>query len=164
MNETERLALQLENSVKGGAWHGPALLEVLEGMSPTAAATKPVAGWKSTWQLVLHITVWQGVVLRRLSGDVAEFELSGPDDWPPAPAPSDAAWRATLDRLLTSTTALVAAIRSLPDERLDQPILPKYSTCYHHLHGVVQHNLYHTGQIVVLKRALGLPAVAPKQG
>jgi uncharacterized damage-inducible protein DinB len=164
MKETERLALQLEHSVKGGAWHGPALLEVLGGMSPTQAATKPVSGWKSTWQLVLHIVVWQGVVLRRLSGDAAEFEIGGPDDWPPAPAPSDATWRATLDRLLTSTTALVAAVRALPEERLDEPILPKYSTCYHHLHGVVQHNLYHTGQIVVLKRALGLPAVAPQQG
>jgi uncharacterized damage-inducible protein DinB len=164
MKETERLAQQLEHSVNGGAWHGPALLEVLDSLSPVAAATKPVPSWKSPWQLVLHIIVWQGVALRRLSGEGAQFELGGPDDWPNPPAPSDEAWSVALDRLRTSTAALASAIRALPDERLDEPILPGFSSCYQHLHGVVQHNLYHTGQIVVLKRALGLPALSPDKG
>jgi uncharacterized damage-inducible protein DinB len=163
MQETERLASQLENSVNGNAWHGPALLEVLAGLPADAAAAKPVTGWKSIWELVLHVVVWEGVALRRLSGDHAEFELGGPDDWPAPPAATDAAWCLTLKRLRTTTTALATAIRALPQERLDEPILPKYSTCYHHLHWVVQHNLYHGGQIVVLKRALGLPAIAAKQ-
>ncbi len=164
MKETERLAVQLENSVHGGAWHGPALLEVLADVAPPAAAATPIAGWKSVWELVLHVVVWQGVVLRRLGGDSAEFELGGPDDWPTPPPPTEQAWLAALERLRTSTTALAAAIRALPEERLDAPILPRFSTCYHHLHGVVQHNLYHAGQIVALKRALRLPAVAPVKG
>jgi uncharacterized damage-inducible protein DinB len=164
MKETERLADELENSLEGNAWHGPALLEVLGDVSWTIAVARPIAGWKSIWELVLHVIVWEGVALRRLGGDPAQFEIGGPEDWPAPSAAGDEAWRATLDRLRSTTAALAAAVRALPEERLDQPILPAYSTCYHHLHGVVNHNLYHAGQIVVLKRALGLPAIAPKQG
>ena len=164
MKETERLALQFENSVNGNAWSGPALLEVLGDVSPDKAAARPIAGWKSIWELLLHSIVWQGVVLRRLGGDPAEFEIGGPDDWPAPPAASEAAWNVAMERLRTSSAALAAAIRALPEERLDEAILPKYSSRYHHLHGVVQHNLYHAGQIVALKRALGLPAIAPTKG
>ena len=60
-----------------------------------------------------------------------------------------------------STASLAAAIRALPEERLDQPIMEHFSSVYHTLHGIVQHNLYHAGQIAVLKRAIGLPAVDP---
>jgi len=164
MKEPERLATQLENSLNGNAWHGPALLEVLGDLSPAVAAAKPVEGWKSIWEIVLHVIVWEGVALRRLGGEVAEFEIGGPEDWPAAPAASADVWRTTLERLRSTTAALAAAIRALPEDRFDEPILPKYSSCYQHLHGVVQHNLYHAGQVVVLKRAQGLPAVAPKQG
>ena len=162
MQESQRLATQLENSVNGNAWHGPALLEVLEGVSAAVASARPIAGWKSIWELVLHVIVWEDVALRRLGGDEAAFEIGGPEDWPAPPAAGDDAWRATLARVRATTAALAAAIRALPEARLDEPILPNYSTCYHHLHGVVQHNLYHAGEIVVLKRAQGLPAVAPK--
>ena len=161
MKETERLTLQLEHSLNGEAWHGPALLELLAGVTPADAAAHPVAGWHSVWELVLHVIVWQDVARRRLAGEVPEFEIGGPEDWPPASDTSAAAWAGAIGRLRDATAALAAAIRALPEERLDQPILENYSTAYHTLHGVVQHNLYHAGQIVVLKRALGRPAVDP---
>jgi uncharacterized damage-inducible protein DinB len=164
MRETERLALQLENSLNGNAWYGPALLEALRDVTPAIAASKPVPGWKSIWELVVHAIVWQGVARRRLVGESAEFEIGGPEDWPQPPPPSDEAWRADVERLRASVLGLAAAVRALPEPRLDEPIIPNYSTCYQHLHGVVQHNVYHAGQIVALKRMLGLPAVAPVTG
>ncbi len=163
MSETERIAVQLENSIAGPAWYGPALLEALGGVTSADASRRPIPGWKSIWELVLHVIAWQRVALRRLGGDKAELEIGGPEDWPTPPAPGDRAWEDAIARVRAANAELAAAVRALPAERLEQPIVPGYSTCYHHLQGVAQHNAYHAGQIVALKRALGLPAVLPRQ-
>ncbi len=161
MKETERLATELECSLEGGAWHGPALLELLAAVTPDAAAKHPIAGWHSIWELVNHVVIWQDIGRRRLGGDAAQVEIGGIEDWPVPKDASAAGWAAAIQALRASNEALAAAIRAMPETRLDQPILENMSTAYHTLHGVVQHNLYHAGQIVALKRAIGLPAVDP---
>jgi len=162
VHETERLATQLENSMNGNAWYGPAFLEALRGVTAAQATARPIPGWKSIWEIALHAIVWNDVALRRLGGDIAEFEIGGPEDWP-APPGDEAGWQATIERLRTRNAMLAATTRTLDFERLDEPIVPKYSSCYQHLQGVVQHNAYHAGQVVALKRAMGLPAIAPAQ-
>ena len=161
MKETDRLADQLERSLEGEAWHGPALLELLRGVTPAEAMAKPISGVHSIGEIVPHLIVWQDVARRRLSGDPARFEIGGPQDWPPPPTATDVSWTSALDRLRASTDSLARAIRALPEARFDEPILEGFSTVYQTLHGVVQHNLYHAGQIAALKRALGRPAVEP---
>ena len=161
MKETERLAAELEHSLNGGAWHGPALLELLAAVTPDDAAKHPINGWHSIWELVNHIVIWQDIGRRRLTGDPAQVEIGGPNDWPEPKDGSAAGWAAAIGALRSSTASLAAAIRAMPEDRLDQPILENMSTAYHTLHGVVQHNLYHAGQIAALKRAIGMPAVDP---
>jgi uncharacterized damage-inducible protein DinB len=99
--------------------------------------------------------VWENVVRRRLEGDRAEINISLPDDWPPAEDRSEAAWeqaKASLDR---SHEALREAIARVPESRLNEPILEGMSTVYETLHGAIQHDLYHAGQIAILKKAVG---------
>ena len=102
MTETDRIADQLRRSLTGPAWHGPSLLEVLDGVTPRQAAARPIAGWKNIWELVLHAIVWQDAVRAHLAGRWPVIKIGGPKDWPPVPRASEAAWRAAVARLRRS--------------------------------------------------------------
>jgi uncharacterized damage-inducible protein DinB len=151
MKEPHRIADQLARSLRGDAWHGPSLSELLEDVSAEDAARHPVPGAHSIGELVLHVAVWQDVIRRRLTGD--SRALTDEENWRGF-AGGDDAWREAKDSLRNSTELLMTAASALAESDLDEPILPGYSTRYVSLHGAVQHNLYHAGQIALLKRAL----------
>ncbi len=151
--ELSRLEEQLEKALEGEAWHGPSVLEALEGISAEQAAAHPIAGAHSIWELVLHLCGTYGLVLRRLGGDGRQ--LTAEEDWPAVPMPSAENWRAALGVLQQLNEDLRQAVRSFPGERLDLPLVPEAPyTAYTQFIGVTQHNLYHAGQIVLLKKAL----------
>jgi len=156
MREAERIAEQLRRAHEGGAWHGPALNELLGGVTAAQAAARPVPGAHTIWELVLHVEAWERAALRRLGGDPARI-YDTPEDWSGIDAADEGAWREALARLAATGAELRAAVLRLEDARLDEPILPEMSSRYVTLHGVVQHTLYHAGQIAVLKKALALP-------
>ena len=151
MKETERIREQLNRAFAGGAWHGPGVLEILENVTASQAAARPIIGAHSIWELVLHIKAWEDACRRRLSGDRAE--LLDEEDWPPVAETSDEAWKNTLTALRENHQKFYEAIASVDDARLDQPILEGMTTVYATLHGAVQHDLYHAGQIAILKKA-----------
>jgi uncharacterized damage-inducible protein DinB len=154
MTEIERILDQLKRAYEGNAWHGPSVREALAGVTAAQAHARPLANAHSIWELAQHIAVWEDVGRRRLAGDAAPIALSSPEDWPPADNASEAAWeqaKALLDR---GHEALREAIARVGEERLDDPILEGLSTVYVTLHGVIQHDLYHAGQIAMLKKAL----------
>jgi uncharacterized damage-inducible protein DinB len=153
MNECQRLADQLRRAMEGDAWHGPALRELLQGVSPELAAGRPIPGLHSIWEIVLHIAAWTEAVRRRLHGDPAR--LTPEEDWPALAAPTELAWQAALDRLAQAQRALVDELAGLSPDRLDEPIAAGMSSIYVTLHGVVQHHLYHAGQIAMMKKASG---------
>jgi uncharacterized damage-inducible protein DinB len=155
MTEIERILDQLKRAYEGNAWHGPSIRETLAGVTATQAHARPLPNAHSIWELMQHIAVWEDVGRRRLEGDPAEVAISSPEDWPPPGDTSEEAWeqaKAALDR---GHQALVAAIARVPESRLDEPILEGKSSVYVTLHGVIQHDLYHAGQIAILKKALG---------
>jgi uncharacterized damage-inducible protein DinB len=128
--------------------------EVLAGVTAAQAHARPLANAHSIWELVQHIAVWESVGRRRLEGDRAQIDISSPEDWPPPDDTSEEAWeqaKAALDR---GHQAFVEAIQRVPESRLDSPIFDGMSTVYVTLHGVIQHDLYHAGQMAMLKKAL----------
>ncbi|HEY5074803.1 MAG TPA: DinB family protein [Pyrinomonadaceae bacterium] len=154
MTEIERILDQLRRAFEGNAWHGPSVREALAGVTAAQAHARPLAKAHSIWELVYHIAVWEGVGRRRLEGDRAPIDISSPEDWPPADDRSEAAWeqaKAALDR---GHEALREAIARVPESRLDEPIFEGMSTVYVTLQGVIHHDLYHAGQIAMLKKAL----------
>ena len=153
--EPGRLEEQLRRALEGEAWHGPSVLESLAGVSAEQAAARPVRGAHTIWELVLHLGGTYGLVLRRLAGDGRQ--LTPADDWPPCPAATDDNWRKAVQELTRLDRELRQAVGSFPEERLDEPLVPEspYSA-YTQFIGVTQHNLYHAGQIALLKRALGV--------
>lgn len=151
MSEIERIEDQLRRAYEGPAWHGPSVRELLEGVTAGQAAARPVNGAHSIWEIVLHISAWEEGARRRLDGDRAE--LTPQEDWPAVSDTSEAAWRKSLDELEAGHRNLRDRIRGLDEARLNEPILEGMSSVYVTLHGVIQHSLYHAGQIALLKKA-----------
>ena len=154
MTEVARILDQLHRAYEGPAWHGPALREVLAGVTYQTAAQRPIPGAHTIWELVLHLTVWMSVPTRRIAG--AEIPTLPPDqDWPAPPEPSELDWQQALDHLAQAQRDLESEVRQLTDERLREKVLGEVPySIYTMLHGVVQHNLYHAGQIALLKKAV----------
>ena len=153
MSEIERILNQLKRAYEGSAWHGPSVKEVLNGVTAEQAQARPIRNGHTIYELVRHIAVWEDVGRRRLQGDPAEVRISSPEDWPPAEDTSEAAWQQAKTALDRCHQALVEAIQHVDDARLDEPILEGKSSVYVTLHGVIQHDLYHAGQIAILKKA-----------
>ena len=151
--EAQRLAEQVRLSYEGGAWHGPSLGELLEGVTAEEAARRPLPAAHSIWELVHHVEAWEREALLTLQGKTYESH-SGDRDWPPVVATTAECWQAALERLRSTCLALVAAIGEIDDDQLDEVVAGREFSYYVLLHGVVQHNLYHAGQISLLKRQL----------
>jgi len=154
--ETElcRLEEQLERTLEGEAWHGPSVLEILEGVTAAQAAAHPIAGAHSIWELVLHLCSDYSLVLRRLGGDGRQMTQS--EGWPTVPEPSAENWSDSIRVLKQLNEDLRQAVRNFPRERLDEPLVaePPF-TAYTQFIGVTQHHLYHAGQMALLKKVLG---------
>lgn len=154
MSEASRIADQLRRAFDGDAWHGDSVLEILNGVTAAQAAARPIAHAHSIWELVLHIAAWDGAVLRRLGG--VAMELAEAENFPPMKDTSEAAWRKALADVRRVHEELVSAVSVLPDSRLSEMVPGKqgaHYTFYYMLHGVAQHELYHAGQIALLKKA-----------
>ena len=150
--ELERIQDQLKRAFEGGAWHGPSVLEVLKDVTASQATARPLPGAHNIWDLVLHIAAWEDACRRRLEGDRAE--LSDSEDWRAITDTDEAAWERVKALLIDGHRRLGAAIASTDESRLNEPILPGMPSVYVTLHGVIQHDLYHAGQIAILKKAL----------
>jgi uncharacterized damage-inducible protein DinB len=150
MTESKRIADQLHRAYAGGAWHGPALRQLLTGVTAKQAAARPLRGAHTIWELVLHITAWKGAVLRRMQGKATS--LSPAKNFPPMPKATAANWKKTVAALGAAQHDLHRAIAALPDAHLKRIVPGKRYSLYFMLHGLVQHDLYHAGQIALLKK------------
>jgi uncharacterized damage-inducible protein DinB len=150
-SEAVRIADQLRRAFTGEAWHGPAVLQLLRGIDAATAAAKPPGNVHSIWELVLHIAAWDNAVRRRLGG--TKLRLTALENFPPIPTPSESNWREAVAYVKKTHDSLVATVVDQPDSRLSDRVPGKRYNFYFMLHGVVQHELYHAGQIAILKKA-----------
>jgi uncharacterized damage-inducible protein DinB len=157
MSEIARVIDQLQREHSGDPWHGSPMLSILDGIDAARAARTPVAGAHSIWELVLHVTGWKREVARRLGGAPAGEPTDG--DWPPVGDVTAARWQTALEDLSAAHRELVAAVEAVPESRLFEPTndprnppLGTGVSYYVLLHGAVQHDVYHAGQIAILKK------------
>ena len=145
-SETARLADQIRRAFEGDAWHGDSIKELLAGVTAATAAARPIKNAHSIWELVLHIAAWDDAVLRRIGG--AAVQLTKQQDFPPVKDTSPAE---------QAHNQLIEAVAGFPDSRLQDQVPGKtedYYDFYYMFSGIVQHELYHAGQIALLKKAL----------
>ncbi len=143
MRPTERYLDQLNRAFGGEAWYGPPLRNLLDGVSEDQAKQHPIKGAHSILELVVHVRTWMDVVARRIATSEKEFTTT--EDWSDL---SGTSWANTLEELENAESRLNDAVARLNDARLEP--------AHDEILGILQHNVYHTGQIVILKKALGI--------
>jgi uncharacterized damage-inducible protein DinB len=153
MSETSLLVRLLDESYEKKAWQGPNLRGALRGVGAREAAWRPAPGRHDIWELVLHAAYWKYAVWRMLTGEKRGAFPEKGSNWFARPvSPTERAWRADLARLDEIHRGLRAAVGALSRASLSsKPRGSKYRTDTL-VYGVASHDVYHTGQIQILKR------------
>jgi hypothetical protein len=153
MSDPKSLAQQLRQTVSGPMWHGPSLSEALNGVTYVAANSRPIPGAHSIWELTLHISSWADIARTRL-GERAMPDPVRSRDWPPVPAPSPAVWRQAVEQVGSAYDALADHVDWLKPEDLARIVPGRDYTIETMIRGVIEHGVYHAGQLAILKKAL----------
>lgn len=154
-SEIRTILFLLDQAFDHRAWHGTNLKGSIRGMSASEAAWRPSPGRHSIWEIVVHAAYWKYVARRRLLGEArGSFPLKG-SNWfarPTDGAAQEAEWKRDLALLNETHRSLREAIAGLSPEDLD--VTPEGSKVSNLalLTGIASHDLYHAGQIQLLKR------------
>jgi hypothetical protein len=143
----------LDEAYDHRAWHGTNLRGSIRGLTPAQARWRPAPHRHNIWEEVLHSAYWKYAVRQRLiGGKRGAFPLKG-SNWFPAPESGRAAeWQQTLALLGQMHESLRAAVAQFPAARLDRPVRGSIWSAFDSILGVAFHDIYHAGQIQLLKR------------
>ena len=150
MTEVERILDQYDRAMNGDAWHGDPVWKVLEAITAEQAGRRTFANTHTIWELVAHMTFWETEVYRRLNSLPARSteELN----FPAMPEATEENWNSTLAEFRRSNAEFRQCLSQLEPARLDQTTPGRDKTIYVEVHGVIQHHLYHSGQIAILSK------------
>lgn len=146
---------ELNEAFAGPAWHGPALKSALRGVSETLAAWRPAPRRHNTWEIALHAAYWKHVVRQRLTGERDRFPHRG-RNWFVRPAKiatgreARDAWAADLALLDAEHERFLAAVNAIEPRGLGR-IVKAGQTAEENIRGIAMHDVYHAGQIQLLK-------------
>jgi uncharacterized damage-inducible protein DinB len=144
-SEIQRIINTLKHTFEKDAWHGPSVKEVLSDVNEDKIHNR-IGNGNSIIELVSHMTAWRNFVIEKLQGN-ASFEISDEQNFPKGKD-----WNAALTELNKSQADLISALEKTPDEKLQEIVPGRKFKFYVMLHGIIHHDLYHTGQIVLLKK------------
>jgi uncharacterized damage-inducible protein DinB len=143
----------LDEAFDRKAWHGPNLRGALRGVSAAQAAWRPQAGRHSIWELAVHAAYWKYAVRRRLTGEKrGSFALTGSNWFSRPDAADDAAWRSDVSLLGREHRLLRGVIEDLRVRDLGARVPGSRQSYASLLCGIASHDLYHAGQVSLLKR------------
>ena len=150
MKEIDRIKNQLEKAFWGNAWHGPSVMESLDAINSVKASVRSVDNTHSIWEIVLHTDAWQKVVKTRLNGK--NINLSDDEDWSQVISKDENSWNITLTTLAENFKTLLESVSTFDESALNEMVIRQSYSNYFMLHGLVQHYVYHAGQISLLKK------------
>lgn len=154
--EIELLLQILDSSFDKKSWHGPNLRGSVRGLSAEEAAWRPAPDRHNVWEHVVHAAYWKYVVRRRLLGEKrGSFPLKGSNWFERPGALGEDDWYEHVALLERTHQSLRAAVAELtPEELRHTPPGSKVSNAAL-LTGIAAHDVYHAGQIQLLKRLAG---------
>ena len=145
MAKTQNIVAQLVSVFNGPAWHGPSVLETLEKVKEQNA-NNSFKGSHDLAEIIAHMTAWRKFVIEHLNGNDA-YEVSDELNFPESKNISDA-----IDQLKASQSLLIETILKFPEERLKEKVGNRPYTYQFMAYGIINHDLYHLGQIALLNR------------
>lgn len=147
-SELERIVNQLELIYGGDPWYGSSIKQILESVNPDRVYERPGAGVHSIAELAAHMITWREFVKMRLRGN-AEYlpDQEGSFDWKRwYPEPGNA-WNALKNKLAENQQYLLTLLSQNDDTLLNRVVANKPYSFQYLLNGIIQHDLYHLGQI-----------------
>jgi uncharacterized damage-inducible protein DinB len=155
MTTSEKLQHQLTTILSGNAWYGPNVYHLLDRVIFEAAYEKPPGSVHNIAEIVLHMIAWTEEAMDRMNGLTPGIPSSG--DWPETGAPDEQKWQNYVNDLKLVNVNLQGIIQNFPPEQWDETVPderePKVDFTYAELvDGLIQHHIYHSGQIALLLR------------
>lgn len=151
--ELDRIKILLNAAFHGGAWHGPSVLENLKGIKPKAAGNRQ-KDIHTIAELVYHITTWRIFVLKKIQGDIEFLIKTEKQNWGNLKEIDEFEWETLQMELTLSHDELMAVLNEKDDTLLSEIVPGAEYDFYTLLHGIIHHDLYHNGQIGILKKTV----------
>ena len=153
MTENDLIVLQLEQAFHQRSWHGTNLLGSIRGVKVEEAAWRPGPGRHNIWELIVHAAYWKYTVYRRLAGESkGSFPMKGSNWFERPESLTQIALTADLRILKDYHRRLIAEVKAIGSKKLgEKPVGSRFT--YRELAiGAGAHDLYHAGQIQLIKR------------
>ena len=152
MKETKRITSLFEKLYEGSPWIDVNLRGVLSEITPKQASTRVLGKYNSIWEIVNHLISWRLNVLKRVQGKL----IKTPDNnyFENVIDNSDAAWKKTLQKLDGSQKQWLQFLDSFKSDNFSKIYPNNQMNYYEHIHGILQHDAYHLGQITLLIKYL----------
>ncbi len=153
MTRTAQILVLIDEAYERQSWHGPNLKGALRGIPAASALWRPAPGRHNIWEVALHAAYWKYAVRRRLTGAKrGAFALKGSNWFVRDGEPDAARWKADLALLAEEHRRMRACIAKLSDRELDRTVEGSRVSTLRMVHGIAAHDIYHAGQIQLLKR------------
>ena len=148
----EFLSDELRRALRGEAWHGPSVQELIAPLSAEEAMQRPIPAAHNIWELVVHITSWSNIALRRING--GQVEPYEGEDWPEVHDFTEARWSEAREALNESLERLSEVVLGMTDDQLAASAPKSSRSVAGMVSGVAQHAAYHGGQIAILRKTV----------
>ena len=158
MNQMQRMADSYRAVTIAGAWYGPTMAELIAKIPPELATMRPVAGAHSISELLQHLLLWNERI-RNTSESSPMPKWEAAKEWAESPIP----WDELVPRWNKSRDLLEERMRSLPDEELSKQVPGRTYPYLTMFDGIVQHAIYHSGQIAMVLSMLQSRGVSKGQ-
>ena len=143
----------LTENYDGKPWIGTSILDVLKDITPDMAIYRELTTDKNIFDYVWHIVSWRRFVIERLGGnDSYDIEINSDLDWTHNLNPSQNQWLQLREILAATQVILLRRLVQAPATLLSQQVKGKDYTYFALLHGIVQHDMYHLGQVALAKQ------------
>ena len=152
MKETRRIAKLLEDIYQGSPWIDVCLMSTVKNISAGQAAAKVSPNWNSIWEILNHLISWRLTVLQRVQDTVIPSPAN--NYFAPVNDTSDEAWQLTLQKLEDSQQQWMLLLKKFKKKDLEKTYPGNDMTYYEHIQGIIQHDAYHLGQIVLLAKGI----------
>ena len=150
MKEITRIRKLLEESYNGDPWLDVNLVDTLKKISAAVAAKKIHPQLNTIWEIVDHMIAWRQNVLERVKGNA--LQSPGDNYFRPVEDQSEIAWQDTMQVLKATQQEWLQFLEASDDALLEKIYAGYNSSYYKHIQGIIQHDVYHLGQIVLLAK------------
>lgn len=152
MKETLRISKLFSDLYDGSPWIGVNFMDTLSSLPAEKAYKRVMPQWNTIWEITNHIISWRLNVLRRVQGEV--IKTPSHNYILPVKNPTDKEWQKTLKQLKESQDRWIAFLMDFNSKGFENVYPNNQMTYYEHMQGIIQHDAYHLGQIVIMAKVV----------